>query len=400
MDHERVAINRTLSFLLTIAVIIYLVEKLGVAAAALGNIILLLALSWLLSFTLSPIVDWLQRSFVPRWLVEWTRRRYGDPRADAMAAVHLPYGVAVIVVYLAMLALLVYGVLALAPIVIEQVGQLSRSVQQLTSDLPGSFQRIVDWLNGVRETLVRSFNIDPAQIGLPAPEELIRQAGNLVTGLGQFVLDLAAGIVTFLSQVLLVLLISAYMLIDGQGLNRQLMRLLPNRFAGDVRLWISTIDRTFGGFIRGTLLQSFIYGAGVTVVMLIFGLQFALVVGVATGILMVIPIVGGLIGLALPLLAGLLQSSPNTLWLIVLLFIFQLALFNLIMPRILSRSLHMPTLLVFVSLIIGGQLLGVWGLVFAVPAAGALYSIGQLLLERAKHRMDNHSPDDSEHALG
>jgi predicted PurR-regulated permease PerM len=286
------------------------------------------------------------------------------------------------------------------PIVIEQVGQLSRSIQQLTSDLPGSFQRIVDWLNGVRETLVRNFNIDPAQIGLPAPEELIRQAGNLVTGLGQFVLDLAAGIVTFLSQVLLVLLISAYMLIDGQGLNRQLMRLLPNRFAGDARLWISTIDRTFGGFIRGTLLQSFIYGASVTVVMLIFGLQFALVVGVATGILMVIPIVGGLIGLALPLLAGLLQSSPNTLWLIVLLFVFQFALFNLIMPRILSRSLHMPTLLVFISLIIGGQLLGVWGLVFAVPAAGALYSIGQLLLERAKYRMDNHSPDDSEHALG
>jgi len=179
-----------------------------------------------------------------------------------------------------------------------------------------------------------------------------------------------------------------------------LLHVLPDRVAENTRLWIATIDRTFGGFIRGTLLQSLIYGAFVTTAMLVFRLQFALVVGVATGVLMLIPILGGLIGLAVPLLAGLLQASPNTLWLVLLLFAFQLILFNLIMPRILSQSLRMPTLLVFVALIVGGQLVGVWGLVFAVPAAGVLYSIGQLLLHRTKDHVDRHPSEDSEHALG
>jgi predicted PurR-regulated permease PerM len=178
------------------------------------------------------------------------------------------------------------------------------------------------------------------------------------------------------------------------------LHLLPDRFADDVWLWITMIDRTFGGFIRGTLLQSFIYGATVTILMLAFGLQFALVVGVTSGVLMLIPILGGLVGLALPLLAGLIQSSPHTLGLVIVLFVFQLLLFNLIMPRILSQSLRMPTLLVFIALIIGGQLLGVWGLLFAVPAASVLYSIGQLLLHRTKHRADEQATrEERERAL-
>lgn len=399
MEQQR-GMNRTLMFLLTVAVTIYLLEKLGNAASALGNIILLLALSWLLAFTLTPAVNWLHRGIVPRRLVERARGRYGDRPADRLGGLHLSYGLAVVIVYVLILAVLVYGVLNLVPIVIDQIGQLARTIERLTSDLPGSFQRISDWINSVRQTLIDNFKINPDAIKLPAPEELIRQAGNIVSGLGQFVLDLATGVVTFLSQLLLVLLISAYMMIDGRGLIQQLLHLLPDRFAGDARLWITTIDRTFGGFIRGTLLQSVIYGAAVTTLMLAFGLQFGLVVGVATGVLMVIPILGGLIGLTLPLLAGLLQSSPNTLWLVVLLFAFQLILFNLIIPRIMSQSLRMPTLLVFIALILGGQLLGMWGLVFAVPITGALYSIGQLLLERAKHRADEQASQGAEPAHG
>ena len=376
------ASNRTFIALLTIAVSIYLLEKLGSVAAALGNVILLLALSWFLAFTLRPAV-------------EWARRRRGERAANALARLHLPYGLAVTVVYLLLLAALVYGVLALVPVVIEQVGQLASTINRLATDLPGTYQRLVEWMSNLRQTLIRDFNIDPAAI--PLPQDLIGQAGSLLggiaTGLGQFVL----GVVTFLSQLLLVLLISAYVMVDGRTLMAQLIHVMPDRFTRGSRLWLSTLDRTFGGFIRGTLLQAFVYGVVVTLLMLTFGLDFAVVVGVATGILMLIPYVGGIIGLALPLLAGLLQSSENTLLLVVLLFVFQIVLFNLIMPRILSQSLRMPTLLVFVALIVGGQLLGVWGLLFAVPAAGALYSIGLALLHQAKYNTEMEAPHDASH---
>lgn len=403
MEREH-ASNRTLVVLLTIAVSIYLLEKLGNAAAALGNVILLLALAWLLAFTLQPAVEWLHHGIVPRALVRAIRGRGGNGLADHLADVRLPYGLSVAVVFVLVLAVLIIGVLGLVPAVIDQIGQIVRSLEQFTSDLPGSFQRIIDWLNNVRHTLITDFNINPDAIPLPSSDELIRQATTLfsgvVTGLTEFVINLAAGIVAFLSQVLVVLLIGAYILIDGRNLNQQLLHLTPDRFAGDARLWISTIDRTFGGFIRGTLLQSFIYGAFVTLTMLLFGLQYALVVGLVTGVLMVVPFLGGLIGLLVPLLAGLLQASPNTWILIVLLFAFQMILFNLIMPRILSHALRMPTLLVFISLLAGSQLIGVWGLVFAVPLAAAFYSIGLALLHRAKYNVDEHSEEGEVPARG
>jgi predicted PurR-regulated permease PerM len=395
MEPER-GPNRTLIFLLTIAVSIFLLEKVGAVIAALGNVVGLLALSWLLAFTLLPLVNWLSRSVVPRRIVRWVRARVGDGGADGLERLRLPYGLAVAIVCVGLLAALILAVLELVPIVIDQIGQISESLSQFTENLPGSLQRVLDWLNEVRQRLITDFNIDPAAIQLPAAEDIIREAGRIVTGLGQFVLDLVTGVVSFLAQVLLVLLIAAYMMIDGRSLVQQLMRALPDRLAGDARLWISTIDRTFGGFIRGTLLQAFIYGTVVTLLMLLFRMPYALVVGVATGVLMIIPYLGGVIGLLLPLLAGVLQSSPDTLLLVVLLFAFQLLLFNLIMPRILSQALRMPTLLVFVSLIAGAQLMGVWGLVFGVPLAAALYSIGLALLLRAKHNSEQHAAPDAE----
>lgn len=393
---ERMAqgLSRTLIVLLTIAVSIYLLEKLGAFVAALGNVVLLLALSWLLAFVLQPVVNWFDRGIVPRGVVRWARARAGDAWGDRLERLNLPYGLAVALVFLLVLAALIFVVLELIPVVIDQIAQIAQSLITITEDLPGAFQRIADWLNEVRQRLVVDLRIDPAAIPLPSPEDLIAEVGRLVAGLGQLALDLVAGFVFFLTQLVLVFLIAAYILIDGRKLGREILQVLPDRLAGDIRVAYSTVDRTFGGFVRGMLLQALLYGSVVTASMLLFGLSYALVVGVATGLLMLIPYVGGIIGLALPLLAGLIQSSPNTLPLVLVLFIFQVLLFNLIMPRILSQALRVPTLFVFVALIVAAQLIGVWGLLFGVPLAAALYSIALALLRRIKHYAEAHAPSE------
>ncbi len=85
---------------------------------------------------------------------------------------------------------------------------------------------------------------------------------------------------------------------------------------------------------------------------------------------MLIPVVGGVMGLIIPLLAALLQSSPNTLWLMICLSVFELIIFNFVAPRLISQSVKIPSLLVIVAILIGWQLMGFWGFVFAVPDRG------------------------------
>jgi predicted PurR-regulated permease PerM len=372
--------------LLTLAVLIFLIEKLGQVLLSMSNVLLMLALAWLIAFSLQPLVRGITHLSAPVAVTRWLHARAGDKWADRLQ--HPSYGFAVLSVYTLLVAGIVILILAIVPLVVEQIRQLAATVQQQANNLPENIQRITEWLNSVREFLITRLQLDPSQLPLPKPEEFIGQLASQLTTLGsnlvQFGFALAAGV----AQFLLIIFLSVLVMIDGGRLMHQIMRAIPRRYQSEVQFALDTLNNAFGGFLRGTLLQGMIYGLGVMIIMTILGVGSAVAAGVATGILMLVPIIGGPVGLIVPLLVGLLQGSPNTFWLILLLLLYQVLLFNLVMPRILSQSLRMPALLVIVSLLIGAQLLGIWGFIFAVPIAAAVYTVGLLLLGQAKRRQD------------
>jgi predicted PurR-regulated permease PerM len=76
----------------------------------------------------------------------------------------------------------------------------------------------------------------------------------------------------------------------------------------------------------------------------------------------------------------------------VCLAIFELIIFNFVAPRLISQSVKIPSLLVIVAIMIGWQLIGFWGFVFAVPIAAVVYSIGFVILERAVRQHEEAAP--------
>ena len=382
--------SRTFIALLTIAVSIYLIEKLGQAMFALSGVLLILALAWLLAFALRPLVHGIHRLSAPAGIIQQVKTRLGDRWAEPL--LHPPYGFAIFVVYVLLIAGLVVIVLALIPAIIDQIQQLTETLRH--QDL---IQRTTEFINSAREFLRTRLLINPDVIALPTPQELVNQIIGFGSSLVQFTLSVVGAIAATLGQIMLIIFVSVLVLIDGDRLVTSVLRLIPRRRQNDVQFAISTIERTFGGFLRGTVLQGLIYGVGVMILMTILGIGSGVATGAATGLLMMIPIIGGPIGLIIPLLVGLLQSSATTWWLIGLLVAFQVVLFNFVMPRLLSKSLRMPALLIIAAMLIGAQLIGLWGFVFAVPVAAAFYSIGLVLLEQSKRRQDHQ--DDLEEKL-
>jgi predicted PurR-regulated permease PerM len=376
----------TLVVLLTIAVAIYLIEKLGQAILAVSNIVILLVLAWLLASLLKPLVNWIHTRTLDAELGASIRRRWGDRVAERL--LHPSLGLSIILVYILLIAVIAIIVLAFVPLIIEQTKQLVTIVQQQADNLPAGIQRLTEFISSTRDFLITRLQLDPAVIAPFQPQELVSQLTGFGTSVVQAGLNLLGTVASALGQFLLVVFLSAIIVVESSNLAGTLMRLIPKRYASDARTLFEAIERAFGGFMRGTVLQGLIYAAVVTVLMSLFNLGSAVAVGVATGMLMFIPIIGGAIGLLIPLIVGLLQSSPNTLWVIGLLAVFQVILFNVISPRLLSKALRMPSLLIIVSLLIGGQLLGIWGFFFAVPIAAVLYSIGLVLLARAKREQD------------
>jgi predicted PurR-regulated permease PerM len=377
---------RSLIIVLTLAVSIYLIEKLTVFIRSFSSLILMVALAWLLAFTLQPLVTWLQR----RPLTLRPLRRLLGKRVHLRGeeTFHLPFGLAVAIVYGLLVAGLALTVLALVPVLVQQLDQLAQTMQIQAGNLPLWLQRATAWLNGARAFLITRFDLDASLIVLPQPSELLNQVPLVGANLLQFGLGLAGGIATAFSQFLIIIFLSLFVTLDGGAIAGAILRVLPRRYEDEYQLASETIDRTFGGFLRGTVLQGLIFGTAVSLLMFILRIDSALVVGVATGLVVLVPIVGGIVATILPVLVAALQGSPNTLWLLLILLVFQIILFNVVMPSIFSESLRMPSLLIVISLLVGSQLMGFWGFVFGVPLAAAAYSITLVLLEQSKRRQD------------
>ncbi len=390
---RRPLLPEPLAVLLGIALAIFLIEKIGQALLSISNVILLVALAWLLTLALRPAVNWIHHRSLPARLIQPGRRRWGDRLVLRLE--HPSYGFSVFVVYIILISFIVVAVVAIIPLVIEQTRQLVDVVRQQASELPFIVQRITDFMQSAREFLVVRLNIDPALIVLPRPEEITGQIANFASSLFQTGLSVVAVIAAALGQALLVVFLSIFIMIEGRETTQYVLRLVPRQYDQDVRDILKTSERAFGGFMRGTALQALIYGLCVMIFMTLFSIGSPIAVGTITGIFMLIPVLGGIIGLALPLLAALLQSSPNTLWLMIALVITELILFNFVAPRLISRSVRIPSLLVIVALLAGLQWIGFWGFIFAVPIAAVVYSIGFVILERAirQHERETAAPE-------
>ncbi len=372
--------------MLAIALAIYLIEKIGQALLAISNVILLVALAWILTLMLRPAVKWIHGLTLPdRWIEPL--RRHGGPRA-ANWLVHPSYGYSIFIVYFLLLAVVSIIVLALIPLVIEQTRQLATTVQQQANALPYLVRRITEIVTNTRDFLATRLNIDPALIALPRADEIAGQITGFASNLLQVGFSIVGTIAATLGQIMLVVFLSAFIMMDGKETTLTVMRLVPRQYEPDVKAFLKTSELAFSGFIRGTALQGLIYGVGVMIFMTIFGVGSPVAVGVITGVLMIIPVLGGVLGLIIPLLAALLQSSPNTIWLMVCLSVFEVVLFNFAAPKLISQSVKIPSLLVIVGLLIGWQLMGFWGFVFAVPVVAVVYSIGLVILERLVRQHD------------
>ncbi len=373
---------RTLLILGIFTALIYLGRVLWEIGHSLSDLILLLAMAWLVAYVLTPIAEWLNRGPIPTPVVGWVRQRWGDVPANYLKAIRLPYGLAALLLYLLVLFSLVLTVVLAVPGIIKQLGQLANQV-------PDYIEQIPVWWSGVQDGIVERFNVDPETLAKAVPiERFTAEAtaqlpdiiGNAVTVLQR----IANGV----ANTLLVLILSLYIMLDGKRLSTQFYRLVPLRYQDEVHFVFRTVDRTFGGFLRGQVLMSVIQGIFTGVLMRIFGLQFTMVTAILSGFVMFIPELGAPVAMLAPSVASVLQGSDATIPLLVIMLVFQQLLLRFIIPKIMSEAIGMPPLLILVSVLVSAKMMGIWGFFFGIPVAGAIYTISIVALEKIKEAVD------------
>jgi predicted PurR-regulated permease PerM len=308
-----------------------------------GDIILTFFMAWFFAFIFSPLV---------------TRLVDAVPRLGRGFAAALVYG--------GLAGVLVIVVVLAAQAIATSIGQFIASQGSIHDALP---QILAEWQS-------RLDSIGLGQI------DLVAQANAVLANLDQ----LAAGLVGPLQQtavaslgvlgnVLIIVFLSIWMVIDRDRIRSFLYRLVPPSFQEEAHLLDAAVSRSFGGFLRGQAAMGGLYflvaiGAG-----LVFNLPFALFTAVVSGVLMMIPFFGPFVSWAPPVVVAVLTDSPSVLPVLIVMVVGWFILMNIVQPRLMEGAVGIHPIAVLGSVLIGSKIAGIGGAIFAIPFAAVLSAI-------------------------
>ena len=380
LRHERLV--HTLVLLGILCALVYLGKFMWEVGQSLLDLILLLAMAWLVAYVLGPIAEWMSRARIPQPALKIVRQRWGDRLANLLGALHIPYALAAISLYLLLLFSLVLVTVLAVPGIVKQLVELANQTPNYIEELPV-------WWEGVQENIVERFDVDPETLSEVVPvEDFVQQATSALPDVILNAVTVVQQIASGIANTLLVLILSLYIMLDGKRLSDQFYSLVPMRYQDELHFVFSTIDRTFGGFLRGQVLMAFIQGAFTGVVMYVLDLQFTMLTAILSGLLMFIPELGAPVAMVAPTVVAALQDSGAALPLLVVMFVFQQILLRFVIPKVMSEAIGMPPLLILVSVLVSANIMGFWGFFFGIPVAGAAYTIIIVILERIKQATD------------
>ena len=169
-------------------------------------------------------------------------------------------------------------------------------------------------------------------------------------------------------------IIMFFFLKDGREMKKQLVRLVPNRYFEFGLDLLYKMDRQLGGFLRSQFFDAVIFGALSTVLLWALDVRYFFFIGVFAGLANLIPYVGPVAGVIPAVVVSVLETGDVTKALTVIAGYIGLKLLDdvLVQPMVVSRGVNLHPLYVLLSILIGGHLFGILGMLLAVPCAGFL----------------------------
>jgi predicted PurR-regulated permease PerM len=318
---------------------------------------------WLVVGFLAPVIGlffggWLL-ACLQEPLVAWVSCKTRATRSLAVA------GTLLSVVF----ALVILGVLA-APALDHQV---STSAANLPTQLDAASQEILAAERSVNSWLAER-NV-PFQVDLasgPAQESIAQQ----MMGASTSPLTVVDGVLGAAGRLGMMLLLSVFFLLGGSQLAEQVIHSFGSRAEPDVRFVLTAIHDAFEGFARAQLAQGVLFGAGVWACLSVAGVESAPLIGGFAGVMLLVPVVGAALAIAVPVLATLLWNPSAVLLVAVALILFEQLVLNVVGPRLMSHQVGLPPLLVLFGILAGGQVGGFWGAVFGIPVLATLVACG------------------------
>jgi predicted PurR-regulated permease PerM len=331
---ERVVDVRTRTILRVLLVTIVVAVVLEVIWIS-RQVISWLVVSLFLALALDPFVSWIER-----------RGRIGRGPAIGLA-------------YLVMALLVVAIGLTFIPKLVDEVNGFVQALPNYVHDLTHGRGRL--------GFLERKYHV------VEKVREQVRKGGaTRVLGLSGAAIAITKSVLTIIAATVTIVFLTFFMLLEGRAWVERFYGLLPEQSRPRWRRVGHDVYRTVGGYVTGNLVISLIAGVGITIVLLIMGVPYAVALGLLVAVLDLIPLAGATIAGIVVVGVSFLHSVPAGIVVAVFFIVYQQLENHFLQPVIYGRTVQLSPLVVLVAVLVGAALAGILGALAAIPVAGTI----------------------------
>ena len=274
---------------------------------------------------------------------------------------------------------LVVGVIAL--VMFGVIPQLTRTMGTLVTSINDFIPQMQSWIgeffNNNQEimNLVDQIEFDPDQAIKWGISLLGNGAGNMMNTTMSAVGSIVSGVATFF----IAFSFACYILFQKEKLHIQIRKVffafLPRQKADAFLKVCSLTYRTFANFLAGQCLEAVILGSMFVVTLSILRMPYALLIGILIAFTALIPIFGAFIGCAVGSFLIFMVNPQQAILFVIVFLVLQQIEGNLIYPHVVGESVGLPSIWVLAAVTIGGNLMGIVGMLVFIPLLSVLYTI-------------------------
>lgn len=332
-----------------LAIIVYIIYRYRLTV---GSILKPFIFSIILAYLLNPIVEIFERRKIRRIF-------------------------SVIIVYLIFLTLILIFALILIP-------RLIKDIKVLLINLPYYSLKIQDMIISFQDTYINS-NLPQGLKDIIDENIIIFQ--NLIIETLQSVLDSVLNVFSKALNIIIVPVIVFYLLKDSGYFRKQALLVLPKKHRNKAILLFRDIDNAFGRFIRGQIIVAMFIGILTTIALSIIDVKYAVFLGLFAGLSNIIPYFGPIIGIIPTVIFALFDSPAKALYAAAAFILIQQIESGILTPKIIGESVGVHPVYVILSLFVGGRLMGIAGMIIAVPVLVAIKLTFRHMLRYIKHEV-------------
>ncbi len=337
-----------IGFIILLVAAGYVLGKLGIAVQV-------LLIAFVISFLITPLVNYLETKGLKRVL-------------------------GTLVAYL-------LGVLLIAILIALVVPVLTKQITDLVNAIPGYANQAQAWVSSLHEKygsyLADSQLRDYAQKGISA---ISSKAWAFANSSAMGLIAVGSSFATLTATFFMGLVVAFWLTMDFPKFHREALVIAGPKKAEDLEIMMAVFGRAMGGYIKGLIITSACTGLIAGIGFFILGLPYAGLLGLATAILNVVPFVGPWIGGGLAALVGLFVNPLTALLSIVITIVAQQITDTFISPKVMQSAVAVHPLLVIVGLTAAGAVGGVVGMIFVVPLMAACKGVFTYYFEKRTGR--------------